>query len=161
MSDSEPKIHIDADWKAQAQADKERLAKEVEEKQAAEQERRAAELPPASFRALVGMFAEQAIMGLGAMQDPKTGGVVIDLEGARFTIDLLGVIEEKTKGNLSEEEAEELGQVLGALRTRFVQIAKMVAEQMAKKGGVAVAGSGAPGVVGERTTPGGLHIPGA
>jgi hypothetical protein len=68
-------------------------------------------------------------MGLGAVGDPKTGRVVIDLVTSRFSIDLLGVLEEKTKGNISEEEAKELTQTLAELRARFVQISNLVAQQ--------------------------------
>ena len=52
---------------------------------------------------------------------------MIDVVGAQFAIDLLGVIEEKTKGNLTDEESKELGEILAQLRARFVQIAKLVA----------------------------------
>jgi len=68
-------------------------------------------------------------MGLGALGDQKTGRVVIDLGTARFAIDLLGVLEEKTKGNISDEEALELTQTLAELRARFVQISNLVAQQ--------------------------------
>jgi hypothetical protein len=47
------------------------------------------------------------------------------------------VIEEKTKGNLTPEESEELKEVLAHLRARFVQIARMVAAQMQRDGGAA------------------------
>jgi hypothetical protein len=71
-------------------------------------------------------------MGLGAYADPQTGRAMIDLMGSRFAIDLLGVLEEKTKGNLTPEEASELKEVLSELRQRFVQIATMIQQQMAK-----------------------------
>lgn len=131
--DPAPELHIDADWKAEAQAEKERLAaKEAE--QAAEdpgsnQSQGPGELPEADFKALMGLLASQAIMGLGAYTDPKTGGVIIDLAGSKFAIDLLAVLEEKTAGNVSEEEAKELTQVLVELRSRFVQVADAVAKQ--------------------------------
>ena len=92
------------------------------------------ELPPADFKSLMGLLASQAIMGLGAYSDPQSGGVVVDLPGAKFAIDLLAVLEEKTKGNLDEEEAKEISTVLNELRSRFVQIAQMVAEQGAQPG---------------------------
>jgi hypothetical protein len=84
------------------------------------------------MRALVGSLASQALMGLGAYADPQTGRAMIDLMGSRFAIDLLGVLEEKTKGNLTPEEASELKEVLSELRQRFVQIATMIQQQMAK-----------------------------
>lgn len=120
-------LHVDADWKARAQAEKERLAQAAE---TAERQRpRSGELPKADFRTLVGVLASQAVMGLGAVGDPKTGRVVVDLPGAQFSIDLLGVLEEKTRGNLDDEEARELSQVLSELRSRYVQISNMIAQQ--------------------------------
>ncbi|MCE2884471.1 MAG: DUF1844 domain-containing protein [Planctomycetaceae bacterium] len=152
MSDETPRLHIDSDWKAQAQAEKERLAEKEAARTAEAGPEGMGELPPADFRALVATLASQAMMGLGAYADPQSGRVVIDVVGAQFAIDLLGVIEEKTKGNLTEDEAAELKEVLAQLRARFVQIAKLVAAQMQREmaagaGGVPGAGGG-PGVVG-------------
>lgn len=138
---SAPKLHIDSDWKAEAQREKERLTQKERDAKAAEQakggkagapggEPGAHELPEASFRSLVGMLASQAIMGLGAMADPQSNRVIIDLEGARFSIDLLEVLEQKTKNNLTKEEADELKHILAELRSRFVQISQLVAKQM-------------------------------
>ena len=142
MTDDTPRIHIDSDWKAEAQAEKERLAEETATKQASTNEAPldpnappGPELPPADFKGLMGVLASQAIMGLGAYTDPKTGGVVIDLPGAKFAIDLLAILEEKTLGNISEEEAGELNNILNELRSRFVQIAQLVAQQAAAGGG--------------------------
>lgn len=166
--DDAPRLHIDDDWKAQAQAEKDRLAAKEAERAASDPAQ--GELPPADFRALVATLASQAMMGLGAYGDPQTGRVVIDLAGAQFAIDLLGVLEEKTKGNLTTEESTELGEILPQLRARFVQIAKLVAAQMQREaagggdpfgggpfGGGDVAGSIGPG--GSTTKPSGLIIP--
>lgn len=131
-TDDQPKLQIDGDWKAEAQAEKERLAaKEAEARVEGPTDDAAGpgELPPANFKGLVGILASQAIMGLGSMKDPETGGVVVDLVGAKFAIDLLAVLEEKTKGNLEEQEAMELKQILTELQSRFVQIAQLVAAQ--------------------------------
>lgn len=143
MADETPKIHVDTDWKAQAQAEKERLAAQEQQKAAERGEAGREKLPPADFRTLVGTLASQAIMGLGAMGDPKSGRVMIDLDGSKFAIDLLGVLEEKTEGNLSDEESKELSQVLVELRNRYVQITQMVAQQ-AKAPGDEGGQSGAP-----------------
>src|SRR5690348_7901322 len=93
-----PKLHIYTDWKAQAQREKERLAQQDKKSQpkptTAGEAPGAEPLPEASFKSLVGMLASQAIMGLGAMADRETGRIIIDLEGARFSIDLLDVLEE-------------------------------------------------------------------
>lgn len=137
-----PKLHIDSDWKAQAQAEKERLAKlEAEKAKTRGDAPESEELPPADFKSLVGVIASQALMGLGAYADQQ-GRVVVDLVGSRFSIDLLGVLEEKTKGNLTPDEAKDLQSVLGELRGRFVQIAGMVAQQMKAQGGIPTASMG-------------------
>ena len=128
MTEEEPKIQIDTDWKAEAQAEKERLAKKESEADPGERPR-PGELPKADFRTLVGAVASQAFISLGALGDPKSGRVVVDLPGAKFAIDLLGVLAEKTKGNITEEEAKELTQVLAELRARFVQFTNLVAQQ--------------------------------
>ena len=130
--DQTPKIQVDTDWKAEAQAEKERLTKKEQERtEAAGDAPPPGELPPADFKGLIGLLASQAIMGLGAYTDPKSGGVVIDLVGSKFAIDLLAVIEEKTTGNLDEAETTELTQILAELRSRFVQVAEAVAQQQA------------------------------
>jgi hypothetical protein len=148
-----PKLHIDSDWKAQAQAEKDRLAKMEQER---EKERPKGgrtpgapvgpdELPPADFRTLVGVLASQAVMSLGGYADPQSGRVIVDLQGARLTIDLLGVLEEKTKGNLATEEADELRQVLAELRSRFVHFANLVAQQQQRMAADPTAGAVPPG----------------
>lgn len=147
MSDDAPRLHVDSDWKAQAQAEKERLA-EREASRPAPAGSDAGEPPPADFRTLVATLASQAMMGLGAYGDPQTGRVVIDLAGAQFAIDLLGVLEEKTKGNLSAEESKELTEILAQLRARFVQIARLVEAQMRREVANEAAGGGDPGVIG-------------
>lgn len=163
MNDETPKLHIDSDWKAQAQAEKDRLSEKESARAAASggaQHRGQpgaqhgpqhgaqlgdhpdeGELPPADFRALVATLASQAMMGLGAYADPQSGRAVIDIQGAQFAIDLLGVIEEKTRGNLTADEASELTEILAQLRARFVQIAKLVAAQMQRE----MAGGGMQG----------------
>ncbi|HVZ92961.1 MAG TPA: DUF1844 domain-containing protein [Phycisphaerales bacterium] len=127
-----PKIIVDSDWKSKAQAEKERLA-EVDA--AAEAKKPAGGggaggqggLPKADFMSLVGMLATQAVMYLGGMADRKTGAAIFDPEYAGHMIDLLSVLEEKSKGNLTPEEASELNAVLHELRGRFVELSRMVA----------------------------------
>ena len=140
------KLHIDTDWKAEAQAEKEQLAREEAKSDTDRGEPKdQGELPKADFRGLVGSLASQAIMGLGAMGDPKTGRVMVDLQGAKFAIDLLGVVEDKTKGNLDDDEVKELTQILTELRGRFVQISNLLAQQAVTAAQTPAAeGKGAP-----------------
>lgn len=154
MDESKQQLHIDSDWKAEAQAEKERLTQKEQQAAAAAGDQQQRGLPEPNFQALMSVLASQAIMGLGAYTDPKTNRVAIDLEGAKFSIDLLAVLEEKTKNNLSEEEASEMTQLLSELRNRYVQIAELVAKQQAGGGGEAAggedqgnAGGASPGIV--------------
>jgi hypothetical protein len=75
------------------------------------------------FPSLIESLAQQALMYMGGMRDPMTGQVIQDLHQSQTMIDMLLMIEEKTKGNLAAEEAEMLKQVLDELRTQFVRVA--------------------------------------
>lgn len=128
-NDQAPKIQIDSDWKAQARAEKEKLAQQAksDDKPAG---RRAAggaaggrELPPANFETLISTLATQAMLFLGLIPDPRSGQRVQSLDLARHHIDLLALIEEKTKGNLTEEESNTLAATLYELRQRYIQMA--------------------------------------
>jgi hypothetical protein len=153
-ADKASEIHVDADWKAEVQAEKEQLAEKEERRREVGDDSETpnpGELPPADFKALIGILASQAVMGLGSMADPKTGGVVVDLVGSKFAIDLLGVVQEKTTGNLDEQESAELEQVITELRSRFVQIAQIVASNPPQ---------GTPGAKPDAGGAGSLEIPG-
>ena len=146
-----PKLIVDDDWKSQAAAEKEKLAQAEAEKAEAGGGARS-KLPEADFRGLVGTLASQALLYLGGVADPRTGQAIFDPEYAKHMIDLLGLLEEKTKGNISEDEAEELKGVLTELRARFVQLIQAVATQQA---GGATAGEGGAGPVGGAPPAGG------
>jgi hypothetical protein len=149
MSDEQqdqPKIIIDSDWKAEAQAEKEKLSAQEAEAAGAGGAEGEGKLPPADFRSIVGMLVQQALMYMGGYQDPKTGKAMFDPEAATHVIELLGILEEKTKGNLTEEEQQELTGVSHELRSRFVEIAQMVAQQQGGAPGTPEGGaSGAQG----------------
>jgi hypothetical protein len=78
-------------------------------------------LPPASFSFLVLSLRAQAEMQLGLMQFGQEEKTEPDLDLARHTIDMLGILLEKTKGNLVIEEQRLLENSLTELRFRFVQ----------------------------------------
>jgi hypothetical protein len=70
----------------------------------------------------------------------------VDLEGSRFATELLQVLKDKTKGNLTPEESGELDEILRELHLRFAAITRMIAEQMSKDpSSVRMAAPGAPG----------------
>ncbi len=79
------------------------------------------EMRSALFAQLVMQQSSMAMMLLGKTPHPETGQVVRDLEAARFFIDQLEMLEFKTKGNLTQEEAALLKQSLMSLRMAFVE----------------------------------------
>ena len=125
--DDKPKIIVDDDWKNQAQAEKEKLAKETE-KPGAEGAGAAGggerEIPPASLATLVGSLLTQVFMALGGYEDPQTKRRYVDLELAKHYIDTLVILEDKTKGNLTEDEKKLLDRSLYEARMQYVQIAQ-------------------------------------
>ena len=81
------------------------------------------ELPPANFSAIVQIFVVQAFGALGMFPGPD-GKPAVQLPVAKHLIDLLGVLEEKTKGNLSNEEIKNLDEALHEMRMAYVHIAQ-------------------------------------
>jgi len=135
MSDADadsapPKIIIDDDWKAQAQAEKEKLAQKASDPAGDPGDPGAAaaaggpgKIPPPTFEVLLSSFVTQALFALGAIPDPQTGQPMLSLELAKHQIDMLGVLEEKTKNNLTDDESKLLAGALYELRDRYVQVA--------------------------------------
>ncbi len=75
-----------------------------------------------SFTAFVLSLASTAAIHFGDLPDPATGQPVEpNLDGAAQMIEILALLEEKTKGNLTAEERQFLEQVLYELRLRFVE----------------------------------------
>ena len=79
------------------------------------------EMRSALFAHVVMQQSSMAMMMLGKTAHPETGQTVRDLEAAKFFIDLLEMLEVKTKGNLSQEEAALLKQSLMSLRMAYVE----------------------------------------
>ena len=119
---------VDEDWKRRAQAEKELDAQKAGGAPAAAPGApgAAASKPEARthplFGGLVESLASQALMFMGAMRDQMTGQAHQDLQLAQAMIEMLGMLDEKTKGNLSREESEMLKQVLDEVRMHFVRI---------------------------------------
>lgn len=79
---------------------------------------------PIDFTTFVFSLGSSALMHLGDAPHPETGQTHQDLALARETIDLLAMLREKTRGNLSQEEERFLGSLLYDLRMRFIAAAK-------------------------------------
>jgi hypothetical protein len=83
-----------------------------------------APLPEVDFSALVFSLSTQALIQLGEVDDPATKKKEQNLPQARQTIDILGILKEKTQGNLTPEEQSLLDNLLYDLRMRFVKVSK-------------------------------------
>jgi hypothetical protein len=81
-------------------------------------------LPTIDFATFVLSLSHSALMHLGEAPHPDTNQVEANLELAKQNIDLLGLLEEKTKGNLTGDEERLLAQVLFDLRMRYVERSK-------------------------------------
>ena len=79
-------------------------------------------LPEASFLSLANMLAVEAAMHLGLIQSPGEESPPVDLEATRHLIDMLGMLQTKTRGNLTAEEANLLENILADLKMQFVAI---------------------------------------
>ena len=92
----------DESWKERARKEKDKLASTLDE------ESQRPPFPPAGLLALVEELFLRALLALGQIPHPATGEVHYDPEAARYTIDLLGVLEEKTRGKLPESDVKEM-----------------------------------------------------
>jgi hypothetical protein len=81
-------------------------------------------LPDIDFATFVLSLGTSALMCLGEISDPATNERSLDLPLAKQTIDLLGLLERKTKGNLEEAEWKLLSSLLYDLRVKYVDAAK-------------------------------------
>ena len=92
---------------------------------------------PASFVNFLSTLATNAAASLGAVPHPATGQRTLDLETGKYWLDVLGMIKEKTNGNLHPQEARLLDGVLADLRMQYVTVVRAtedkLKEQAAKK----------------------------
>jgi hypothetical protein len=114
MADEPKKIIVDDDWKAQARREKEQLA--------AQEQAAPRGLPVAGLPELLNMLVMPALGGLGLLATSTGERVPPNLEEAKFFIDLIQMLETKTRGNLDPEEKRLIDEVLYDLRMRFVQL---------------------------------------
>jgi hypothetical protein len=131
MSDDK-KIIVDEDWKGRVAAEKEAASREHasppaeadssvgEPASAGGRGGNVPPMPPASFEMLVTTLATEAMIGLGQIPHPMTGKIHADASQARYAIDMLEMLSEKTKGNLTPGEERGMRDLLHQLRMAFV-----------------------------------------
>ena len=78
----------------------------------------------ASFSTLVLSIGSTAAMAMGLAPHPQTGKTELDLTMARFNIDMLNVLQAKTKNNLSKEEGDFLNNLIADLQMRYLEVSK-------------------------------------
>ena len=89
---------VDEGWKQKATEEKEHLAQEADKVPQ--------ELPPPDFNTYLASLSAQALISLGQIENPMTKKKETDLLQGRYIIDILVMLKEKTKGNLSKEEED-------------------------------------------------------
>ncbi len=85
---------------------------------------------PASFVNFLSTLATNAAAALGAVPHPATGKRSLDLESGKYWLDTLGMLRDKTKGNLHPKEAHLLESLLGDLRMQYVHLIKATEEKL-------------------------------
>ncbi|MBI84510.1 MAG: hypothetical protein CMJ81_15050 [Planctomycetaceae bacterium] len=122
------KIIIDEDWKSQVEEEKEQLKRRDSDQSSEASVSEAADtgegFPPASFTSHLMTLATQATAAMGQIPDPSSPDEPppVNLGFAQYMIDLLDVLQEKTSGNLTEEEAALLENLIHQLRMLYVEV---------------------------------------
>ncbi len=115
--DQEKKIHVDENWKDQVEAEK-----EVDAAAPEQPSEPAGPTPEPSLSMLVTTLAAQAMVSLGGMPNPATGKAEVNVDQARYLIDLIEMLTAKTEGNRTDEETAMLQGILHELRMAFVSM---------------------------------------
>ncbi len=85
---------------------------------------------PASFVNFLSTLATNAAAALGAVPHPATGKRTLDLDTGKYWLDVLGMIKEKTKGNLHPQEGRILDTLLADLRMQYVTMVRAAEEKL-------------------------------
>jgi len=78
-------------------------------------------LPEPSLKTFLSGIAGQVLINLGLFENPATGERERDLEQAKYSIDLIAILQDKTRGNLTDEEDKLFKTILYDLRMRYVE----------------------------------------
>ncbi len=116
---SEKKLYIDEDWKSQVEAEK---AAETQKTKPAEEKIPSEPLPPPSLTFLASTLYLQGAIAMGLLPNPISDKSDIELDRAKHAIDMLAMLQEKTAGNRTPEESEEIEAMLHQLRMAFVSL---------------------------------------
>ncbi len=134
--EEEPKIIVDEDWKARVEREREEARKTEETKKAEGPEAEPAREEAPSFDGLVSSLTMQAMISLGVIAPRDAKEVTVDLGTAKYLIDSLMVLRDKTKGNLTPEEEGYLAQSLADLQQAYVVRSQQVHEAALRGTGI-------------------------
>ena len=81
-------------------------------------------LPEVNFNSLIFSLSSSALLHIGEISDPQSGETKKDLDLAKHSIDIIAMLKDKTKGNLTDEEQQFLDNILTDLRLRYVKASK-------------------------------------
>ncbi len=114
---------VDETWKKEVEKEKGETKREQQKDVSQGARASQAGFPPvqASFATLLTELAMQASLFMGEIPDPETNEPIEDLNRAKYLIDELGVLEQKTKGNLTPDEDRALKNILYELRMKYVR----------------------------------------
>ena len=84
-------------------------------------------MPNPTFADLVGLLSAQAMMFLGLVPNPSTQEPETQLPTARYFIDMISILEEKTAGQLTKQESDVLEETLHSLRLTYMERSKQTA----------------------------------
>jgi hypothetical protein len=90
--------------------------------------RQGVSMPPASLEMLLTTLATEALVALGQIPHPMAGDLHVDREQAKYLIDTIEVLRDKTKGNLTAAEQQLIDSLLHQMRLVFVETARQSAE---------------------------------
>jgi hypothetical protein len=143
MAEEQPSLHIDTDWKKQAQEEKRKMAEQAAKTKepapaapatagaavavpaGGKRGRTTRDLPPPGIASLIQSLMTQVLYYLGDL--PSSGGqTIMDVDMAKHQLDTLSILEEKTKNNLTEDEKGLLDAALYETRSRFINVASQL-----------------------------------
>jgi len=117
---SEGAAREQAEEKTEKTEPKAEQAKPQPQAEQAEAQRKRPPLPEVTFSTFILSLVSSALVNMGEAPNPGTGATSIDLVLAKHTIDMIAMIKDKTKGNLSDDEQAMIDSVLYDLRMRYV-----------------------------------------
>ena len=115
---------VDESWKDKVETEKETVVKETVVNEDSSSAAQMEEFPEPTFSIFISSLAMQALIALGEIENPITNKKETEKEQAKYLIDTISMIQEKTKNNLTEEEAKVVDQVLYELRMKYVSISQ-------------------------------------